>query len=62
MSTIQYKCDYCKQVRIGMKEQVCVKPHYIFVNKGGVQNLKFIDKYYICENCVDYDRKKYMEV
>lgn len=62
MSTIQYKCDYCNQVRLGMKEQVCVPSHYNFVTKGGLKQLVYVEQYYICENCVEYDRKKYMEV
>lgn len=63
--TIQYKCNYCGQIRLGMKEQVYV-PWHIAVKSaspGYLGNLKFreVGPYYICENCKEYDRQKYLE-
>lgn len=62
MSTIMYKCNYCNQVRIGMKEQVVVPGHVATKESNGRTIFKFIDRYYLCENCREYDRQKYMEV
>ena len=59
--TIQYKCDSCGQVRLGMKEQVFVKSHCNATDIGGKTKFRFIDDYYICENCKEYDRQKYLE-
>lgn len=59
--TIQYKCDYCGQIRLGMKEQVVVPGHGASKESNGRIIIKFIDRYYLCENCKEYDRQKYLE-
>ena len=61
MATIQYKCDYCGQIRLGMKEQVVVPGHCSAKEVGGHTKFKYVDRYYICDNCKEYDRQKYLE-
>lgn len=62
MSTIIFKCDCCKITFFGDKDRNYVRPHLITKGHGEMKNVKFIDGYYICDNCLEYDRKKYMEV
>lgn len=61
MTNTQFYCDYCGQIRLGMKEQVMVPEHCNAKEVGGRIKFKFIDRYYICENCKEYDRQKYLE-
>lgn len=63
MATIQYKCDSCGQIRLGMKEQVFVPYHFTTITLvSGKEIMKLVNPYYICDNCKEYDRQKYMEV
>lgn len=59
MSTIVFKCDSCGMTLFGDTDRNVVNAHLKKVNNNQV---KFIDKYHICDNCLEYDRKKYMEV
>ena len=63
MSTIQFKCDSCGTVYLGDTSRNFVDSHLITKGeKDGIRQTKFISKYYICDNCIKNDRKKYMEV
>lgn len=63
--TIQYRCDGCGQVRLGMREQVFVPGHIVIkaASNDYLGHLKIGDvrPYYICENCKDYGKQKYIE-
>lgn len=60
--TIQFKCDSCGMVMFGDTDRNKVRPHLITKKHGDIKQVKFIDQYYICDNCKEYDRQKYMEV
>lgn len=57
--TIIFKCDCCNMTMFGDKNRNHVDAHW---KKVAEDKQIFIDSYYICDNCIEYDRKKYMEV
>lgn len=59
MGTIIFKCSCCDMVLFGDKDRNFVSAHLI---PKGKDSVKFVDKYYICDNCKEYDKQKYMEV
>ena len=74
MSTIVFKCGYCDRTMFGDDYINHIRPHAVRVTKYGEpiidenspmtpdQKIRFVDDYYICDDCLEYDRKKYMEV
>lgn len=73
MSTIVSKCDYCNRVMFGDSERNRIKTHAVRLTKHGQlvpentpmepdHQIKLVNGYYICDNCIEYGRKNYMEV
>jgi hypothetical protein len=62
MSTIQFKCDSCGIAYLGSTESNHVEGHWNRrkIKTGYLAN--WVKPYYICNNCIEADRKKYMEV
>lgn len=59
MSTIIFKCDSCGMTMFGDKDRNFVNAHW---KKVSDDKQILIKSYHICDNCLEYDRKKYMEV